>query len=54
MKRYEVLMAKKLFAGSDIIRRFGYKAVRLQDNYALFQKTDCFVFYSPCDESAGI
>lgn len=47
MKQYEVLSAKKLFAGSDIIRRFGYKTGRSQDNYALFQKTDCFVFHSP-------
>lgn len=26
MKQYEVLMAKELFAGSDIIRRYTYKA----------------------------
>lgn len=53
MKQYEVLMAKKLFAGSDIIRSFGYKAARSQDNYALFWKTDCFVFHSPYDVTAG-
>lgn len=47
MKQYEVLTAKKLFAGSDIIRRFGYKTGGSQDNYALFQKADCFVFHSP-------
>lgn len=53
MKQYEVLMAKKLFAGSDIIRGFGYKAGRSQDNYALFGKTDCFVFHSPYDPATG-
>lgn len=53
MKQYEVLMAKELFAGSDIIRRFGFKAGRLEDNYALFWKTDCFVFHSPYDAIAG-
>lgn len=46
-------MAKELFAGSDMIRRFGYKAGRSQDNYALFWETDCFVFHSPYDSAAG-
>lgn len=53
MKQYEILVAKKLFAGSDIIRSFGYKAARPQGNYALFGKTDCFVFHSPYDVTAG-
>jgi len=43
MKHYEILMAKELFAGSDIIRKYTYKMATLQDNYALFQETDCFV-----------
>lgn len=54
MKRYEVLIAKELFRGSDVVRGFSYKAETAGDNYALFQETDCFVSYSPCDESAGI
>lgn len=53
MKRYEVLMAKKLFDGSDIIRRFGYKAANAGDNYALFWETDCFVCCSPHDAMIG-
>ena len=43
MKHYEILMAKELFAGSDIIRKYTYKMATSQDNYALFQETDCFV-----------
>lgn len=49
MKRYEILMAKELFHGSDVVRGFAYKAVSSGDNYALFQKTDCFVCCSSCD-----
>lgn len=49
MKQYEVLMAKELFAGSDIIRKFTYKTTNAWDNYALFWETDCFVCDSPCD-----
>lgn len=49
MKQYEVLMAKELFAGSDIIRKFTYKTMNVWDNYALFWETDCFVCDSPCD-----
>lgn len=49
MKQYEVLMAKKLFAGSDIIRKFTYKTMNAGDNYALFWETDCFVCGSPSD-----
>lgn len=53
MKHSEVLMAKKLFDGSDIIRRFTYKANAVWDNYALFWKTDCFVCSSPFDGITG-
>ena len=53
MKHCEVLMAKKLFDGSDIIRRFTYKAGTAGDNYAHFWKTDCFVCYSPFDGIIG-
>ena len=49
MKRYEVLMAKELFHGSDVVRGFAYKTVSSGDNYALFRKTDCFVRSSSCD-----
>lgn len=49
MKRYEVLTAKELFHGSDIVRGFTYKTARSGDNYALLGKTDCFVRCSPCD-----
>lgn len=38
MKQYEVLMAKELFRGSDIIRRFSYKVASAGDNYAHFYK----------------
>ena len=38
MKRYEVLLDKELFHGSDIVRSFGYKAAVSGDNYALFQE----------------
>ena len=38
MKRYEVLMERKLFPGSDIVRSFGYKVAALRDNYALLGK----------------
>lgn len=53
MKHCEVLKAKKLFDGSDIIRRFTYKAEAARDNYALFWKTDCFVCNSPFDGIIG-
>lgn len=53
MKQCEVLMAKKLFDGSDIIRRFTYKAETAGDNYALFGETDCFVCSSPFDGIIG-
>ncbi|MDE5590242.1 MAG: hypothetical protein K2K63_00560 [Acetatifactor sp.] len=53
MKRYEVLMAKELFHGSDVVRSFAYKAGTSGDNYALFEKTDCFVRCSPCDGIIG-
>ena len=42
MKQYEVLMAKKLFDGSDVIRAYSYKAVCSGDNYAHFWESDCF------------
>ena len=53
MKRYEVLLDKELFHGSDIVRSFGYKTAASGDNYALFQETDCFVRCSPCDGIIG-
>lgn len=53
MKHCDVLMAKKLFDGSDIIRRYTYKAGTAGDNYAHFQKTDCFVCSSPFDGIIG-
>ncbi len=49
MRQYEVLMAKKLFHGSDIVRRFSYKITAGRDNYALLLTTDCFVCCSPYD-----
>nr|WP_296454951.1 hypothetical protein [uncultured Acetatifactor sp.] len=54
MKRYEVLTAKELFHGSDIVRSFGYRAAASGDNYALFWKTDCFVCCSPFDGIIGM
>lgn len=53
MKRYEVLMAKELFPGSDIVRGFSYKTATSGDNYALFWKTDCFVRCSLFDGIIG-
>ena len=53
MRQCEVLMAKKLFDGSDIIRRYTYKAGTARDNYALFWETDCFVCSSPFDGING-
>lgn len=53
MKQCELLIAKKLFDGSDIIRRFTYKAETAEDNYALFGNTDCFVCGSPFDGIIG-
>lgn len=53
MKQYEVLIAKELFHGSDIVRGFAYKAGTAGDSYALFQKTDCFVCSSPFDGMIG-
>lgn len=38
MKQYEVLLAKEIFRGSDIIRRFSYKVAGAGDNYAHFCK----------------
>lgn len=38
MKQYEVLTAKELFHGSDIVRSFAYKAVTAGDNYALLRE----------------
>lgn len=35
MKRYEVLMERELFPGSDVVRSFGYKMAAYRDNYAL-------------------
>lgn len=29
MKQYEVLMAKELFAGSDVVRKFSYKTTNV-------------------------
>lgn len=52
MKQYEVLMAKKLFDGSDVIRAYSYKAVYPGDNYAHFWESDCFVYCSPGKGSA--
>ena len=49
MKRYEVLNAKKLFHGSDIIRAFGYKAAITGTTMPFFRETDCFVCCSPYD-----
>jgi len=53
MKQYEVLLAKELFHGSDIIRRFSYKMAAAGDNYAHFQETDCFVRCSPYNSLPG-
>ena len=53
MKRYEVLLDKELFHGSDIVRSFGYKTAASGDNYALFQETDCFVRCSSWDVTSG-
>ena len=53
MKQCEVLRHKELFDGSDIVRRFTYKAGTAGDNYALFWETDCFVCSSPFDGIIG-
>lgn len=53
MKQYEVLTAKELFHGSDIVRGFAYKTGTSGDVYALFWKMDCFVRCSPCDGIIG-
>lgn len=47
MKQYEVLMAKELFRGSDVIRGFAYKMAGSGEYYAHFWETDCFVCCSP-------
>lgn len=38
MKQYEVLLAKELFRGSDIIRRFMYKMVNAGTTMPIFGK----------------
>ncbi len=38
MKRYEVLMERELFPGSDVVRAFGYRMAASGDNYALLGK----------------
>lgn len=38
MKQYEVLMAKELFAGSDIVRKFSYKTAIAGDTMPIFSK----------------
>ena len=38
MMQYEVLTKRELFPGSDIVRRFGYRAAASGDNYALLKK----------------
>ena len=38
MKRYEVLMERELFPGSDIVRSFGYRVAASSDNDSLFRK----------------
>ena len=53
MKRYEVLAAKELFAGSDIVRRFTYKTELQGTTMPFFGITDCFVCCSPRDEMIG-
>ena len=42
MRQCEVLMVKELFHGSDIVRRFTYKAGTAGDNYALFLENGLF------------
>lgn len=53
MKQYEVLLAKELFHGSDIMRKFSYKVAAAGDNYAHFRETDCFVCSSPWKAMTG-
>jgi len=53
MRQREVLKARKLFDGSDVIRRFTYKTGSAGDNYTLFWETDCFVCSSPFDGMIG-
>lgn len=53
MKRYEVLMAKKLFPGSDIVRGFGYRAALYGTTMPIFGYTDCFGCCSPRDSMTG-
>ena len=52
MKQYEVLMAKMLFHGSDIVRRFTYKAGTSGDNYALLGKR--IVLYAAHHMTGGL
>ncbi|MBD5524437.1 MAG: hypothetical protein HDR04_08465 [Lachnospiraceae bacterium] len=54
MNQYEVLTAKELFVGSDIVRRFTYKTELQGITMPFFGTTDCFVCCSPRDEIIGI
>lgn len=38
MKQYEVLMAKELFAGSDVVRKFSYKTTNVGETMPFFGK----------------
>lgn len=38
MKQYEVLMAKELFAGSDVVRKFSYKTTNVGGTMPFFSK----------------
>ena len=53
MKQYEVLLAKELFAGRDIVRRFGYKMQPYGITVPFFGMTDCFVCCSPRKDISG-
>ena len=50
MEQYEVMLAKELFAGSDIVRRFGYKMQPYGITAPFFGATDCFVCCLPWNE----
>jgi hypothetical protein len=40
MKQSNILRAKELFPGSDIVRKYSFKAIDTRDNYALLAKAN--------------
>ena len=40
MKQSEILRAKEIFHGSDIVRKYSFKTVRTWDSYALLARAN--------------